>query len=364
MKYIIPTCIILSFALFHHQTQLPENTRTKNSVDFQKEQNLHQLQAAIDSLLTSKFNNGKLNGNVLVVEKGKEVFKKSFGFADAAKKQKLNEDFRFNIGSVYKEFPAVAIMQLEEAGELNLQNKLNQYINGLPNWADSISIKHLLQYSSGLPTINWGEHFSKGIVVTNEMILEDLRDIKQLEFPSGTDYLYSNYSPILLVEIVEKITSQDFKNYAQEKLLDPFKLNQSIFKEQYPYKDKTLMAIPFNENYEVDTYKISMPLVLFSSTVSDMNKWFQHLDSFDIISEKSVRFLSEEAKTRNNIQAPLGRSEWGNGKIVEHSHHGSSASYECVVRRFKQKDLTIVILTNQKHRNVYDISNEILALFN
>ncbi len=78
-----------------------------------------------------------------------------------------------------------------------------------------------------------------------------------------------------------------------------------------------------------------------------------------MLANRSVKTLSEKAKTGDNIQAPLGACDWKNDKIIEHSHHGSTASYECVVRRFKQDGITIVILTNQKHRNVHDISDEI-----
>tara|TARA_B100000678_G_scaffold134098_1_gene112004 strand:- start:1189 stop:2277 length:1089 start_codon:yes stop_codon:yes gene_type:complete len=360
MNYLLSSLIIISFSLpFKKSERILESKEIEIQVKF----DTLKLKERIDSILTSKFENRKLNGNVLVVNQGQEIIKKSFGFADADKNQKLNEHFRFNIGSIYKEFPAVAIMQLKEKGELTLQDNLSQYITDLPKWSDNISIIHLLQYSSGLPKVNWSEHFSKKEMVTDKIVYDDLKAVKQLEFTPGTDYLYSNYSPILLIKIVEKITGQDFKKYAQENLFAPYGLDQSIIKDQFPYKDKTLMAIPFNENYEVDNYKISMPTVLFSSTVNDMFKWFMHLDSYDIISKESVKILSQEAKIGNNIQAPLGRFDWNNDLAVEHLHHGSSASYECIVRRFKQKDLTIIILTNQKHGNVHEISQEILELF-
>lgn len=360
MNYLFSSLILILLLIPFKKSQNDIETKEKET---QVKNNPDKLKEEIDSILTSKYENGKLNGNVLVVHKGKEILKKSYGYADADKSQKLNENFRFNIGSVYKEFPAVAIMQLKEKGALTLQDKLSEYITDLPKWSDSISIIQLLQYSGGLPKIKWDLHFSEGKMVTNEIIYDDLKAVKQLEFAPGTDYLYSNYSPILLIKIVEKITGQDFRKYAKENLFDPYGLDQSIISDQFPYKDKTLMAIPFNENYEVDSYKISIPTVLFSSTVNDMYKWFKHLDSYDIISKESVKILSQEAKIGDNIQAPLGRFDWDNGLAVEHLHHGSSASYECVVRRFKQKDLTIVILTNQKHGNVNEISQEILELF-
>ncbi|SFC95474.1 CubicO group peptidase, beta-lactamase class C family [Zunongwangia mangrovi] len=360
MKYLLSSIILISFFLPLKKYQIDLKP---NKIQIQQKRDTEKLREKIDSILTSKYEKGKLNGNVLVVHKGNELFKKSYGFADADKNQKLNENFRFNIGSIYKEFPAVAIMQLKEKGALTLHDKLSKYVRDLPNWSDNISIIELLQYSSGLPKVNWGGHFSNGEMVTDQIIFNDLKAIETLEFSPGTDYLYSNYNPILLIKIVEEITQQNFTEYAQENLFNPYSLNSSKISDQFPYKDKTLMAIPFDENYEIDNYKISMPTVLFSSTVQDMYKWFKHLDSFDIISKESVKILSKEAKIGHNIQAPLGRFDWNDDLAIEHLHHGSSGNYECVVRRFKQKDLTIVILTNQKHGNVNEISQEIFELF-
>ena len=63
-----------------------------------------------------------------------------------------------------------------------------------------------------------------------------------------------------------------------------------------------------------------------------------------------------------NMQAPLGNCDIADNQIVEHFHHGSMGNYECLVRRFNEEDMTIVILTNQKNNNVFEISDAILSL--
>jgi CubicO group peptidase (beta-lactamase class C family) len=313
----------------------------------------------IESYLNELHQEGKLNGNVLVMKNGETLYEKSFGYADGSRSTLLNKNYRFNIGSVYKEFPAVAIMQLYEKKRIGLYDKIQTYLPELPEWSEQITIKHLLQYSSGLPTINWDGYFGKGLSVSDKDLMKDLLNIKELEFQPGSDYLYTNNSPFLLMKIVEKVTDQQFSTYAKEHLFILFNLNNTAIKDQYPYLDKTLMAIPFDQDFKEDDYQTTVSNVLFSSTARDMYHWFNHLDSFEIVSRGSVQFLSEEAVAGDNIQAPLGRVDWKNNRMIEHSHHGSSANYECVVRHFKQEGLTIVILTNQKHGNVYDISDEI-----
>lgn len=324
----------------------------------------NKLENKIDSFLTNKYQNGKLNGNVLVVKNDKTLYEKSFGYTDGSKKTLLNKNYRFNLGSVYKEFPAVAILQLSEKNLLETDDKIKKHLPNLPEWSEQISIEHLLQYSSGLPTIKWDQYFGNNLSISDDDILSDLKKIKELEFKPGTDYLYTNYSPILLMKIVEKVSKQKFSNYAKEYLFTPLGLKDTVIKEQYPYKDKTLMAIPFNSKFEEDNYETTISSILFSSTTKDMYRWFEQLDSFKIVSKQSLEFLSEEVKEGDNIQSPMGLGIWKDDKLIEHSHHGSSGNYECVVRRFKQDDLTIVILTNQKHQNVYDLSNKISEIIN
>tara|TARA_R110000796_G_scaffold88850_4_gene191864 strand:- start:8203 stop:9246 length:1044 start_codon:yes stop_codon:yes gene_type:complete len=316
----------------------------------------------IDTYLNELHQAGKLNGNVLIIKNGKTHYKKSFGYADGSKKTVLQEEYRFNIGSIYKEFPAVAIMQLHEKNQLNLEDKISNYITDLPKWAEKVSIKNLLQYSSGLPKIAWNTYFSKGITVTDNHIMQEIKNLKYLEFEPGTDYLYSNHNPILLMKIVENISKTSFTNYLKEHIFTPYGLENTIIIEQYPYKDKTAMAIPFDADFKEDNFKLSVTGLLFSSTVNDMANWFEQLDGFKIINKSAVKFLSETAKKGENIESPLGYCEWKDDIITEHSHHGSSSNYEGIVRRFKQEDITIVILTNQKNGNVREISDTLYEL--
>ncbi len=316
----------------------------------------------IDTYLNELHEKAELNGNVLVLKDGKTYYEKSFGYTDGSKNTMLTKEYRFDIGSIYKEFPAVSIMQLQAKNQINVEDKISKYLPELPNWSKKISVKNLLQYSSGLPTIGWDAYFSKGINVNDNHILEEIKSVKNLEFEPGSDYLYSNSNPILLIKIIETITKTTFSDYLEKNIFNPYGLDNAIIKDQYPYEDRTLMAIPFNTDFEEDNYKLSVKSLLFSFTASDLAHWFEQLGEFKVIPKKSVKILSEQAKKGDNIQSPLGYTEWKNDTLVEHSHHGSTASYECVARRFNKDGITIVILTNQKQGNVYEISDTIYEI--
>lgn len=314
---------------------------------------------SIESFLNEQHQKGKFNGSVLVVKNDKILYKESHGYSDGSKTTLLNNGYLFNIGSIYKEFPAVAIIQLKEKNLLKLDDKINKYLIGLPEWSNQISIKNLLLYSSGLPKVDWNKYFNNNLDVSDEDLKKDLIQIETLEFQPGLDYLYTNYSPILLIEIIEAITGQKFKDYAKENLFIPNNLNNITIKSQYPYKDKTLMAIPFDKEFKEDYYKISAPSLLFSATTEDLYNWLKRLHDFQIISKESLKILSERYENDDDYQAPIGFCSWDNNKVIEHSHHGSSGNYECIVRKFNKDKLVIIILTNQKNNNLYKISDKI-----
>lgn len=318
----------------------------------------------IDSLLTDQYQSGKLNGNVLVIKEGRTIYENSFGYVNGAKQVLLSKAYRFNIGSIYKEFPAVGIMQLEEQQLLHLNDSIGKYLPNLPAWSNQISIKHLLQYSSGLPMINWEKYFSQGKEITNEAIWNDIINIEKLEFTPGSNYLYTNLSPLLLIKIIEQVTQLGFDRYLFDNLLSPNKLEGTVIKTAYPYKDPELMAIPFNQEFKEDAYALSISNILVGSTASDLYNWFDRLETFKIINKQYVQFLSEVAIKGDNIQSPLGHCIWKRDMITEHTHHGSMANYECLVRSFPQEKLTILILTNQKQGNVFELSDKILDIVN
>lgn len=134
----------------------------------------------LDSLLEKAHNLGVFNGNLLVYERGKIIYKKTIGWADASGKIKLTEDYRFHIGSIAKEFNAVAIMMLKEQGKLSLEDKVSKFLPELPLWANRVSIKNLLQYTSGIPQSNWNE------IKGNADNMRYLKTVKTLAFEPGT----------------------------------------------------------------------------------------------------------------------------------------------------------------------------------
>ncbi|MEL6277096.1 MAG: serine hydrolase domain-containing protein, partial [Bacteroidota bacterium] len=318
----------------------------------------------IQDYLQELSDSNQFNGNVLVIKSDTSLYRQSFGFAKGNRAEKLTEHHLFQIGSIYKEFPAVAIMQFEEKGLLSLEDSLSHFLPELPLWASDIQIKHLLQYSSGLPLIDWSALFQGDEKVSLELVLMQLKNVEELEFFPGSDYLYSNYNPMLLIRVIEQLADMGFKQYLEQHIFIPYGIDGIVLANQFPFTDtpSEIFAAPFNEYYQEDHLAYELPSICAS--LNGIQQWFEKLDNFQIITEKSVKRLSEEVIEGTNIQSPLGRADWEGNELQLHLHHGSTGNYECLVRHYKSKEVMIILLTNRKQRNLHSIADRIYHFLN
>jgi CubicO group peptidase (beta-lactamase class C family) len=305
-------------------------------------------QTLIDSLMMVSYERGVFNGNILVAKNQKIIYKNQFGYSDGSKSKKLNPNSIFNLGSIGKEFNAVAIMILKEKGLLHLDDKISRFELQLPEWSNTISINHLLQYTSGLPRVNWRS-------VKNEKdIFADLRKIKQLEFEPGSGYTYSNNNIILQRKIIEKVSGMSFIDFIQTHLLDPSNMTGTLID---PSSQTPQLATPFNNDFINDTPTDIEITGWVHPTVNDMYHWVLSLHSGKLISEESLNQLFNSYSERS--QSALGVGKFENNKLQIHQHQGSSFNYESFIHYNKHEDLTVILMTNNKNFKLREIAESI-----
>ncbi|MEL6941492.1 MAG: serine hydrolase domain-containing protein [Bacteroidota bacterium] len=316
------------------------------------------IEEELDNLFYSLTQNEDFNGTVLVATQKGIVYKKAYGYLDGNQKLPLNIDSQFGVGSIYKELPGLSIMMLQEQGKLSLDDRLAKYLLDLPKWSEQITIQNLLQYTGGLPKINW-QTFKE---INDEELFKALNGLETLEFTPGKDYLYTNYSPFLLSKVVEKITGLSYPRFVQENIFSPYEMNQSAFKKTLPYEDRTGMAIPFDDDFQEDMmpFTIASSIFLFVTTAEDLYKFLEALHDFKIVSKASMVTLAEKTSVKTeNIQSSLGTLTIKDNTIIKHRHHGSSGNYEALMTRFQEEDITIILTTNRKKRNLSEINERI-----
>lgn len=305
----------------------------------------------IDSLMKQSNQVGVFNGNVLVSKNNKIIYNASFGFTDATKTNKLTTDYRFNIGSITKEFSAVALLQLQEQGKLKLTDNVSKFIPELPQWADEVSIKNLLEYTSGIPNVKWKN------IKNDQDLFNDLKLINTLDFKPGTKYDYNNNNIFLRHFIIERITGMYYKTYVKEFIFKPCKMYSSVIT---PFENIENIAKGFNNNLVPD--KTDLPITGGTYlTTFDLLTWANCLHSRKIINKKSLFEMGNKFEDQE-AQSSLGKTKYKNESIIEHSHHGRAGNYEALFVSDIENKITIILLTNNYNGKVFEISDAIIAM--
>ena len=305
----------------------------------------------IDSLMKWSNKIGIFNGNVLVSKNNKIIYNSSFGFTDATKMNKLTSDYRFNIGSITKEFSAVALMQLREQGKLQLNDKVSKFIPELPKWANEVKIKDLLQYTSGIPNVNWKS------IRNDKDLFDGLIQIDTLIFKSGTNYDYNNNNIFLRQFIVERLTKIPFKDYVEKFIFEPCKMDSA---ELTPLKGEEKIAKGFNNNLVPDKTDLPITGGTYLTTI-DLLKWINCLHNDKVINKKSLYEIGQQFNLPET-QSALGQARFKNKNLIEHLHDGRAGNYEAILVSDIDEKFTIILLDNNYNGKVFEISDAIIAI--
>jgi D-alanyl-D-alanine carboxypeptidase len=171
----------------------------------------------LEALLRRQAAADQFNGAVLVAKDGRVLFRRAYGLADRAERVANTLRTRFRIGSMNKMFTAVAILQLVEAGKVELEAPLGRYLPDYPNRqvARKVTIHHLLTHTGGTGDIfgpDFDAHRSELRTLADYVRLYGKRG---LEFEPGSQWAYSNYGFILLGAVIEHVTGQSYYEYVQ-----------------------------------------------------------------------------------------------------------------------------------------------------
>lgn len=292
---------------------------------------------------------GIFNGNVLVARQGHIVYEQAFGYADATLKVPLTLDHRFNIGSITKEFSAVAIMMLQEQRRLTITDTVAAHLPELPSWAMRVSIRNLLDYTSGIPDINWDTVKSDGDVRA------DLMRLSALEFEPGSAFDYSNNNVSLRQFVVERLTATTFNRFVEEKMFHPCGMTSSTLN---PSADAPKVAKSFNNVFRQDPTDVPVTGVVYV-TADDLYKWTQCVHDGTLIGAKALSALGHSFKPTNG---GLGRTEWNGDALALHEHDGQSRNFEALMTADLRENVTVILMSNNKSLKLEAIAAGIRAV--
>lgn len=195
------------------------------------------LSAFVDGMLPSAMATGDIAGAVVVIVQDDHiVLAKAYGYSDMEKRTPVSpEKTLFRPGSISKLFTWTAIMQLVEAGKLDLDHDINEYLDiKIPGYGGQpIKLRHLLTHTAG---------FEERL---KDLLLEDVNQLKPLEavlkegvpdriYPPGAVPAYSNYAAALAGYIVQRASGMSYDEYIEQRIFQPLGMHDSTFRQPVP----------------------------------------------------------------------------------------------------------------------------------
>ncbi|MFF5384180.1 serine hydrolase domain-containing protein [Pedobacter suwonensis] len=325
--------------------------------------------APLDSILLAKFNSGTPGVAVLVAKKGKIEYRKAFGLASLELSVGMRPEMLFNLGSITKQFTAVAVLQLMESGKLSLQDSIQKYIPKFPQKGYKITIENLLTHTSGIRDymqMNDKDPFIDRHDFKPEELINYFKD-EPLEFKPGSRYSYSNSGYVLLGYIIEQISGKSYLSYLQEYIFNPLGLNNTFYDSSNTILPGRTSGYQGSVKYlKADYWGASLPFAAggLISNVDDLFRWHLGLLSGKVLKKDGLRKAFTPAKLKDGTLINYGYG-WmlghlGNFKSI--SHGGAMTGYRTQQLYYPDQDVYIVILANCDQAPTEELSTSISTL--
>lgn len=327
------------------------------------------LLTTIDSLIQKALPEKEGPGAVfLVAQHGKPVYQRATGKANLELNQDLTPANIFQIGSVTKQFTAIAILMLEEQGKLKVTDPVTKYIPGYPA-GDSITLHHLLTHTSGI------KDFTK---------MKELRDIAQKEmtpkmmvdffknepadFKPGEKFEYNNSGYVLLGYIIELVSGETYENFIEQHIFKKAGMTSSCYasdrqlirnradgyhKKEQGYVNKTVIS-----------YSIPFSSGALMSTTGDMLQWQNALKQNMLLKTETSNKAFSKYTLNNGEEFAYGYG-WHikeiNGRPTR-EHGGSIFGFKSMGVYFPGEDIYVIGLSNCECNSPTQLVRDIAAI--
>lgn len=310
-------------------------------------------------------------GAVGVMQNGKLTYSKAFGLSSLEYLVPNSTGTQFNIASVSKQFTGMGIVLLEQQGKLSLDDDIRKYLDWLPDFGTTITIRQCLNHTSGLRSLHamlvmagWRDDDSRD----NVDLVRFMKRQKELNFKPGDEYLYCNTGYILLAELIEEITEQSFPAYMKNEVFDPLGMAQTYVEDNYSrVVPNNATSYYVNNNGSFDRaveYWGYVGSGNIHSSIGDLSLWLANFSTPETGWEKAFERMESTVPFNNgnandyalgvNIGKNLGR------KTI--SHGGAIGGFRSYAVHYPEEKTSIVVLTNFSQGNAGGKANEIARI--
>ncbi len=297
-----------------------------------------------------------------VIKDGEVLYTRGYGMADLEHDVPISPNSVFYICSTSKQFVTMSILLLEEQGTLSLDADVRTFIPEIPEYARSITIRHLIHHTSGIRDyltlwrLSGRDHLDH---IPEDAVLQMICRQKELNFTPGTKFLYSNSCYFLLAVIVKRASGETLREFAHKHIFEPLGMNNSHFHDDNQHIIKH-RAFGYTKTDDGGFGNLITRFDLVGSgglytTVEDLYLWDQNFydNKLGKGSPELIERMLVNGKFSNGEEVDyafaLRHGTYRGAKTVAHA--GALGGYKAQLLRFPEHKFSVVILSNLANFN-------------
>lgn len=326
---------------------------------------------AVDRLMSAYAQPGMPGASLLVIRDGRVALGKGYGLSEVESQRRVTRETNFRLASLSKQFTATAIMLRVADGSLRYDDQVAALMPGLPAYARAITVRHLLNHTSGLPDYEDFVPDSQTAQVHDRDIPALLARASGLKSLPGTRYAYSNSGYVLLGLIAERVSGQPFAHLLRERVFAPLGMTHTVAFEEgrsrvahraYGY---TIDSAGVVRRTDQSNTSATLGDGGLYSSIDDLAKWDRALERHALVSADAQRLAWTPPVLPNGAT-----THYGFGWFVDQdrgaarqTHYGESRGFTNAIVRYPERRVTVVLLTNRSGGAPWDVAQQVADLY-
>ncbi len=317
----------------------------------------------MDQVVRAASDKYEFSGSVLVARDGQILLDRGYGLANREWSIPNDSATRFRLGSVSKQFTAVAIMLLNERGLVDLDAPVKTYLRDAPAAWDRMTVRHLLTHTAGLADYTRLEDFEaqKTLPTTAQALMARFRD-RPLAFQPGAQWAYSNSGYVVLTAIIEQVSGQTYADFVGRNLFQPLGMSDSGYDTHDVILPRRAAGYTPGREGVINAAYVDMSVPQGAgglySTTHDLLKWEQGLFGGRVLKPQSLAALT--TPYRNNYAMGLEVARQGEDTIISHS--GAIDGFNTYLAYDTSNHMTVVVLGNLNGAAPLKLGGELMTL--
>jgi CubicO group peptidase (beta-lactamase class C family) len=313
--------------------------------------------AEIDALFAEWAKPGSPGCAIAVVRGGRILYSKGYGSADLEHDVPITPKTVFYVGSVSKQFTAYAVVKLAAEHKLSLDDPVREHVSELHDFRHPLTIRHLIHHTSGLRDYFWLfglAGWREGDLITQKDLLQLIWKQRELNYPPGERYSYSNSNYALLATIVERVSGESLHDWLAHRVFRPLGMTHTQVGDDHEriIKDRAW-------SYRADAkVKGAYRTVVFPysgygaggiySTLEDLARWESNLAKPRTLDEPIIHQMFEPGRLNNgqSLNYAFALMVDPHRGLKRIGHTGSLAGYRAYLGFFPDQDLGVIVLSN------------------